>query len=85
MREIVLPQLAMGMSEGTIVEWCVAEGERIERDAPLVSIETEKVVVEIVWQLTHHTFKEFLHLSAWMLVRPNTCNESFKNIKLCTF
>ncbi len=47
MREIVLPQLAMGMSEGTIVEWCVAEGERIERDAPLVSIETEKVVVEI--------------------------------------
>ena len=47
MREIVLPQLAMGMSEGTIVEWCVAEGDRIERDAPLVSIETEKVVVEI--------------------------------------
>ena len=46
-RELVLPQLAMGMSQGTIVEWLVPEGGTIERDAPLVSIETEKVTTEL--------------------------------------
>lgn len=45
--EMVMPQLAMGMSEGTIVEWLAAEGQEVERDAPLVCIETEKVVTEL--------------------------------------
>ena len=46
-RDVILPQLAMGMSEGTIVEWAVAEGAHVERDAPFASIETEKVVNEL--------------------------------------
>ena len=46
-RDVVLPQLAMGMAEGSIVEWLVAEGARISRDQPLVCIETEKVVTEL--------------------------------------
>lgn len=46
-REMVLPQLAMGMSEGTIVEWYVAEGGNTQRDQPLVVIETEKVSTEL--------------------------------------
>lgn len=46
-RDLILPQLAMGMSEGTIVEWLVAEGALVERDQPLVSIETEKVVTDL--------------------------------------
>ena len=46
-RDVILPQLAMGMSEGTIVDWAVAEGEHVARDAPLLSIETEKVVTDI--------------------------------------
>ncbi|CAG4882723.1 Dihydrolipoamide acetyltransferase component of pyruvate dehydrogenase complex [Georgfuchsia toluolica] len=46
-RDVILPQLAMGMSEGTIVEWAVKEGARVARDQSLVSIETEKVVVEL--------------------------------------
>lgn len=46
-RELILPQLAMGMSEGTIVEWMVPEGTLVQRDEPLVSIETEKVVTEL--------------------------------------
>jgi len=45
--DIVLPQLAMGMAEGSIVEWLVTEGEHIEQDAPLVSIETEKVTIDV--------------------------------------
>lgn len=46
-REMVLPQLAMGMSEGTVVEWYVRDGGRAERDAPLLVIETEKVSTEL--------------------------------------
>lgn len=46
-RELILPQLAMGMSEATVVEWAVAEGALVQREQPLVSIETEKVVTEL--------------------------------------
>lgn len=46
-REMILPQLAMGMSEGSVVEWMAKEGARIERDQPLVAIETEKVVTDL--------------------------------------
>lgn len=45
--DLVLPQLAMGMSEGTVVEWSVPEGGHVERDATLMAIETEKVVVDL--------------------------------------
>lgn len=43
-REVMMPQLGMGMSEGTIAEWDVEEGELLSREQPLVSVETEKVV-----------------------------------------
>jgi len=46
-RDVILPQLAMGMSEGTIVEWAAAEGQRVERDQPLLTLETEKVATEL--------------------------------------
>jgi pyruvate/2-oxoglutarate dehydrogenase complex dihydrolipoamide acyltransferase (E2) component len=46
-RDVLLPQLSMGMSEGTVVEWRVADGDYIEKDAVLVAIETEKVVTEL--------------------------------------
>ena len=45
--DVLLPQLAMGMAEASIVEWLVAEGAAVTRDQPLVSIETEKVVTEL--------------------------------------
>ncbi len=46
-RDLLLPQLAMGMSEGTIVEWVVAEGALVQREQTMVSIETEKVVTDL--------------------------------------
>lgn len=46
-RNVVMPQLGMGMTSGTIVEWMIAEGARVTRDQALVSIETEKVVTEV--------------------------------------
>lgn len=45
--DMILPQLGMGMSEGTPVNWMIAEGGRAERDRPVVEIETEKVTTEL--------------------------------------
>lgn len=52
--DVILPQLGMGMSEGTIVEWLVPEGARVERDQLLVSIENEKTVSELPAPATGH-------------------------------
>ena len=46
-RDVILPQLAMGMSEGAIVAWDATEGAFVKRDQTLVSIETEKVVTDL--------------------------------------
>ena len=59
-RELILPQLAMGMSEATIVQWAVADGALVQREQPLVSIETEKVVTDLPSPYTgyvHHVAK----------------------------
>lgn len=45
--EFALPDLGEGLQEAEIVEWHVAEGEHVVADQPLVSVETEKAVVEI--------------------------------------
>jgi len=45
--DVIMPKLAMGMSEGTIVDWQVAQGEAVEQGKVLLEIETEKVTYEI--------------------------------------
>lgn len=47
MRTFVLPDLGEGLPDGEIVKWHVQEGELIQADAPLVSIETAKAIVEV--------------------------------------
>ena len=42
-----LPDLGEGLPDATIVEWLAREGEAIKLDAPLVSMETAKAVVEV--------------------------------------
>ena len=42
-----LPDLGEGLKEAEIVAWHVAEGDHVVVDQPLVSVETEKAVVEI--------------------------------------
>lgn len=42
-----LPDLAEGLRDAEIVAWHVGEGDHVVADAPLVSVETEKAVVEI--------------------------------------
>ena len=47
MHDVVMPKLAMGMSEGTVIEWKVEQGEQVEKGHVLLEIETEKVTYEI--------------------------------------
>ena len=42
-----MPDLGEGLQEAEIVAWHVADGEHVVADQPLVSVETEKAVVEI--------------------------------------
>ncbi|MBV8086613.1 MAG: 2-oxo acid dehydrogenase subunit E2 [Chloroflexi bacterium] len=44
---ITMPQLGESVSEGVVGRWLKQEGERVERDEPLVEIMTDKVNAEI--------------------------------------
>ncbi|WP_181952656.1 biotin/lipoyl-containing protein, partial [Vulcaniibacterium gelatinicum] len=46
-KTFLLPDLGEGLPDATIVEWFVKEGDTILLDAPLVSMETAKAVVEV--------------------------------------
>lgn len=47
MRTFALPDLGEGLEEAEIVHWHVAAGDRVTADQPLVSVETDKAVVEV--------------------------------------
>jgi pyruvate dehydrogenase E2 component (dihydrolipoamide acetyltransferase) len=62
MTPFFLPDLGEGLQEAEIVAWLVAEGEHVVVDQPLVSVETEKAVVEIPSPRSGHV--------AQLLARP---------------
>ena len=41
--EVVMPQMGVSVSEGTITKWLKQVGEPIARDEPLLEISTDKV------------------------------------------
>ena len=45
--EVVMPQMGVSVSEGTITKWLKSEGEHIGRDEPLLEISTDKVDTEV--------------------------------------
>ena len=45
--DIIMPQLGESIAEGTIVKWLVAPGGRVEKDQPLLEVETDKVALEV--------------------------------------
>jgi 2-oxoisovalerate dehydrogenase E2 component (dihydrolipoyl transacylase) len=47
MRQFLLPDLGEGLEEAEIVAWHVTEGDHVVTDQPLVSVETDKAVVEL--------------------------------------
>lgn len=58
MIEVKMPNLGEGVTEGTIVRWCKAEGDSVAEGETLAEIMTDKVNVEfespasgIVWKI----------------------------------
>jgi 2-oxoglutarate dehydrogenase dihydrolipoamide succinyltransferase (E2 component) len=45
--EVVMPQMGVSVSEGTVTKWLRNEGETIEADEPLLEISTDKVDTEV--------------------------------------
>ena len=45
--DVVMPQMGVSVSEGTITKWLKREGEHIEADEPLLEISTDKVDTEV--------------------------------------
>lgn len=45
--DIIMPQLGESIAEGTVIKWLVPKGGRIEKDQPLLEVETDKVALEI--------------------------------------
>ena len=45
--DVVMPQMGVSVSEGTITKWLKAEGDQVESDEPLLEISTDKVDTEV--------------------------------------
>ena len=45
--EVVMPQMGVSVSEGTVTKWLKQVGEPIARDEPLLEISTDKVDTEV--------------------------------------
>jgi pyruvate dehydrogenase E2 component (dihydrolipoyllysine-residue acetyltransferase) len=45
--DVVMPQMGVSVSEGTILKWLKQEGEAVEADEPLLEISTDKVDTEV--------------------------------------
>src|SRR5204862_3049285 len=45
--DVVMPQMGVSVSEGTVTKWLKSEGEHVEADEPLLEISTDKVDTEV--------------------------------------
>src|SRR4051794_39432425 len=45
--EIRVPTLGESVTEATVARWLKQPGERVERDEPVVELETDKVTLEV--------------------------------------
>jgi 2-oxoglutarate dehydrogenase E2 component (dihydrolipoamide succinyltransferase) len=45
--DVVMPQMGVSVSEGTITKWLKQEGEEVQSDEPLLEISTDKVDTEV--------------------------------------
>ncbi len=41
--DIIMPQMGESVAEGTILHWLVKEGDRIQKDQPIVEISKDKI------------------------------------------
>lgn len=71
-----LPDLGEGLPDATVVEWHVKEGDTIKLDAPLVSMETAKAVVEVPSPYTGKVVK--LHGAAGDVIETGAALADFE-------
>src|SRR4029450_4120848 len=45
--EVVMPQMGVSVSEGTITKWLKAEGEQVEADEALLELSTDKAETQV--------------------------------------
>jgi pyruvate dehydrogenase E2 component (dihydrolipoamide acetyltransferase) len=45
--DVVMPQMGVSVSEGTVTKWLKSVGEQVEADEPLLEISTDKVDTEV--------------------------------------
>src|SRR5207248_2378669 len=45
--DVVMPQMGVSVSEGTVTKWLKSVGDRVEADEPLLEISTDKVDTEV--------------------------------------
>ena len=45
--DIIMPQMGESVVEGTILKWLVHEGDRVEKEQPIVAISTDKIDTEV--------------------------------------
>ena len=57
--EVVMPRLGSEMTKGTIVEWLKKEGDQVNKNEPLFSVDTEKAVLDVEAEATG-TLKKIL-------------------------
>ena len=67
MNTFLLPDLGEGLPEAEIISWHVGPGDHVSADAPLVSVETAKAVVEVPSPFSGRVIK--LHANAGDFVK----------------
>src|SRR3972149_4593468 len=45
--DVIMPQMGESVVEGTILKWLVDEGDRVEKEQPIVEISTDKIDTEV--------------------------------------
>jgi len=45
--DVIMPQMGESVAEGTILKWLVREGDRVEKEQPIVEISTDKIDTEV--------------------------------------
>ena len=45
--DVIMPQMGESVAEGTILKWLVHEGDRVEKEQPIVAISTDKIDTEV--------------------------------------
>jgi 2-oxoglutarate dehydrogenase E2 component (dihydrolipoamide succinyltransferase)/2-oxoisovalerate dehydrogenase E2 component (dihydrolipoyl transacylase) len=49
---VIMPQMGESVSEGTILKWLAHEGDRVEKEQPIVEISTDKIDTEVPSPIT---------------------------------